>query len=516
MRLPHLCFKFNIGAVLLALYTSVVWVIYIFINYVDDFFLLGFIGVGLSLILYLIFALIFNASEKLVLHPNPIVKKRTKIILFIFAALVCLTISMLWYWAYYPGSFSYDSFNQYNQVKSGVYNDWHPAIHTLIFFTVPVKITGSLASVVLFQLIYFSLLLGYIFESVSEYIGIKQAMFAFLYIILNPYVSQIMLYPWKDVGFAIAGTFCATMLFRIFYSNGHWAEKNCRVFLLGVILGITTLLRHNAVLLTLPMVIFAFCIVKRKQWIKLAIVLLATVVLIKEPLYGALNVSKPGNRVVETMGLPLTVIANVAKENPEAMDGELSDYIYNIVSQQNLEKYYNCGDYNSIKFSSFVDHDIVEKKGRLYALKMMGKSIVYSPKSAMKSFFCLTDIVYGFSTGRDGKVRYNIMENAEGVGYSGNRSLKVFFDTYANFCDSSKLIYLRTYGVLLWLLLFALCLKMEWFSAKSYRRLLFVLPIFIYDFGTMLFLMGAESRFFFVTFLVFPLYILASVYPPNA
>lgn len=41
-----------------------------------------------------------------------------------------------YYIAYFPGGFGADCRFQLDQVLTGKYNDWHPAIHTLLFYTV--------------------------------------------------------------------------------------------------------------------------------------------------------------------------------------------------------------------------------------------------------------------------------------------------------------------------------------------------------------------------------------------
>lgn len=47
--------------------------------------------------------------------------------------------------------------------------------------------------------------------------------------------------------------------------------------------------------------------------------------------------------------------------------------------------------------------------------------------------------------------------------------------------------------------------RVDFKSIGTWRRALMVVPIFAYDFGTMLLLTGPDSRFFFITFLVTPL-----------
>ena len=50
-------------------------------------------------------------------------------------------VLFIYYAAYFPGAFPTDSIAQYQQVITGKYSDWHPVLHTLFSFWLPLKIT---------------------------------------------------------------------------------------------------------------------------------------------------------------------------------------------------------------------------------------------------------------------------------------------------------------------------------------------------------------------------------------
>lgn len=504
--------RFNIWALLLAGYTSVVGTIFAFLNMFDEAPLLILFFIGCLSVLYFVFYFLFILFGKIKFCSKPITSKRGKWLVFSGATLACLVITMLWYIAFKPGSFYADSIVQYGQACSGEYSDWHPALHTLLFFTLPIKIFGSVEGIMLLQVIYFSLIIGYMFETISEFIGVKQAILTFLYILLNPYVCQIMTYPYKDVAFAMAGLLALIMIFRLYYTNGRWGNSAYKVILLGVVIIAATIFRHNAVLFTAPLAIGGLLLLKKKQKINLIISMFVTFVIIKCVVYNIVGVSKPGNRVSELVGVPLTVMGNVVKETPEKMDDELSAYVYSIAPQNEWEEYYECGNFNAFKFTELGDLSIVDEKGAFYALKMMGKCFAASPKASFEALFSLTDIVYGFNTGSEGSVRYSIFPNTLGIKYSGNSDLKIFFTTYCNLLDGSIFRYLRTYGVVILIMLFVVFARLDLKNKKSFYNLLPLAPVFIYDFGTMLLLTGPDSRFFFVTLLVAPIVILWAMY----
>jgi hypothetical protein len=227
--------------------------------------------------------------------------------------------------------------------------------------------------------------------------------------------------------------------------------------------------------------------------------------------YHFLNVEQPGERVIETMGLPLTVIGNVAKETPEQMDDELSKFVYSMATQEQWETRYVCGNFNSIKWVG-INTSVVEETGYYQMLKLMMKCFMVSPRASFKALFSLTDIVYGINTGLEGDVVPEITGNDYGIAYAGNQWIRTLLQDYSSLVNHSFLKYLRTYGVVIATIIVCIVGKINWKSWKRWKKLFLVLPIFFYDFGTMLLLTGEDSRFFYITFLLCPLLILFTLY----
>jgi hypothetical protein len=490
---------------------GIVWGVYFYLNFTSNQAIVKFLIVGISVVGYRIFDVVVKRIEKIELYVNDSTIGGKKF--FILSTVFSFAYFMVWYIAFFPGIFTQDSLTQFSQAISGTYSDWHPVCNTLIFYTLPYALTGSAASIVLFQIIYFSLILGYMSYVIGKYVGAKPAIISLLYIILNPYSDSIVLRPLKDVGFAMFGLLSMVIAFQIYFSEDEWSKKTWRCILFGIVIALTTLFRHNAVLFTAPMVIALFFNMKRKNWIKLVITVVMALILVKGPVYYLLNVEKPGNRVVETVGLPLTVIGNVAKETPELMDDELAEYAYAVATQEQWEQYYICGNFNSIKWKG-INTSIVEEKGCLYAVKLTLKCFKLSPEASLNAVFSLTDMVYGIDTGLEGNVEAKLTGYYPGTEYynSGNQVLRIILRGYSALVNYSILKYLRTYGVVLIAVIICVISKMKWKSWKSWKKMFLFLPLFSYDFGTMLLLTGDDSRFFYITFLLCPLLILSAIY----
>lgn len=491
-----------------ALYASFVWEAFFYLNISQKKVPNMFFITILFVCEYIIINYILKKIRQYKFYCDNLITKKNKKIIFLVIMFLTLAIMMTYVFAYYPGSFSSDSIGQYGQAINGIYSDWHPVWHTLVFFTFPLKIFKNIASIIIMQNIYFALIMGYVAVTIYEMTNIKVMILSMLYILMNPYVGHIMLYPWKDVGFALAGLFCTTFAIRLIFIKEN-TTKIWKLVLFGFALASATLFRHNAILYTAPLLLVLFLKIDRKTWTKIVIISIMFLLLIKIPIYGTLNVTNPDRRVLESTGLPLSIIGNVVKETPELMDNELSEFAYSLAPQELWNEKYQCGNFNSIKWN-IQDTTPVEKQGYIGMFRLMLKCFSVSPKASFKAFFSLTDVVYGFENGLEGDVGTGIVENKYGIEYqiNPNRLLdisRIAIEGYGAFVNNSIFRYLRTYGVCLFVLVVVYFAELKFKSWTSWNRLFIIGPLFVYDFGTMLLLTGPDSRFFFITFLVTPI-----------
>ncbi|MDO4987849.1 MAG: glycosyltransferase family 39 protein [Synergistes sp.] len=515
--------KMNVKALITAVYMSAVWMIHIYVNVTTKdaarnvWALLSFM-ILLLLFSYAASTLLFKKLDEIVIKKCNGADRKSKIRVFTLASAITFVVMLIWFVGHYPGSFSPDSISQYGQAITGKYNDWHPVLHTLLFFTLPLKMTGHVASIIVFQILYFSLTMGYLALTLYEMYGTKVSVVSCMYILLNPCVGYIMMFPWKDVAFAMGGALCTIISIR-FIVLKEKADLR-KIALLGLLLACTTIFRHNAILYTGPLIAALFFNMDRRSWVKTAIIFAAALFVIKVPLYHSLDVTKPGGRVIETVGLPLTIIGNVAQKTPERMDEELANFVYSIAPHEKWATDYLTGDFNNIKYAG-IDMRIVEKTGRAGMLRLMAKCFKLSPKVSCEALFALTDMVYGFETTSKGNIRgIGIVDNPYGLrsgqmSFSSNMLTLAIMGTayiYSGFVDTTFFGYLRTYGVVLFVILVCALCSLNFRSWASWKKTFLVLPIFMYDFGTMLFLMGWDSRFFFITFLAAPLIIGYTLY----
>lgn len=506
--------KVDGNSLLFACYFFMVWAIYIFVNryeYGSSKMVLLLSILGSLAIVFPLAVFIIQLVRKIKLDRKERCYRRTVWIGLAVAFFGCNLLPLLiWFAAYFPGVFSPDSISQYNQAILGQYNDWHPFLHTFVFFTIPLKLTGQAASIVLFQVVYFAVLLSCFSISICRYFGVRAALTANLYIILNPYTGSIAMYPWKDVGFAMMALLIATGVFHIYFSESRWLAKPGNLILFGTALVLCTIFRHNAILYTLP-VLTAVCLYSgRVLGIRLALLVLALMIVIKGPVYSAFGVEKPADRHTETMGMPLTIMANVAKEGTDKLSRPTVDFLFGIATKEQYKENYWLGNFNNLKWSG-INTDIIEQTEVMDILAMTGECILKYPAVSGKAFFALTDMVYGLDGAIDGEPSLRITENSYGIVYKGNRMLANLLENYRWAFRSSPLRYFRYIGSTVFFMLAVLLGRCSLSRKSDWKKILLCIPILIYDFGTMLLLTGDDSRFFFASFLVCPAVILIAL-----
>ena len=415
-------------------------------------------------------------------------------------SLVCFAFFLFWFIAYFPGAFSPDSINQYGQAVQGRYNDWHPALHTLFAFTLPLKLTGISASIVLFQIVCFALVLGVVATTVYRFCGKKWAIALMLPVVISPWTYNIAMHPWKDVSFALAAALCMAVAIQIYCRKDVSIRK---MVLFVVLLTFATVFRHNGILFTGMLVFALFFQMPVKRWLILLGLFVAAIGFVRGPLYTVLDVEKPGNRVVETMGFPLSVVMYVAKECPECLNDETSEFVDLLTrAEPNWKSNYDLTGFPSIKYGK-IDLAVIEDAGRLKILRMMAKCVLTDPVHSAIAVVAMTSIVYGLEINCDHEIER--MPNEYKIGYGGNAALKKIADNYSMVVRKTPIRFIiATIGMPI-LVMLAFILFRTRPSKDDYKRVLLCLPIFTYDFGTMLVMSGAESRFFYVTMLVCPL-----------
>lgn len=496
----------GLNGIILILYLTFIISARIFISWRGDFTLLFVVAILLVLASASYICPIILQKVKglnIDLKENKMSKKEKYIWIICFFSATFM-ILLTWYLAYYPGIFSGDAIDQYGQALDGEYNDWHPALQTLFTYTLPLKITGRAESIILFQILEFSGVLSYLLYTILRYTKKKYAIFSFLYIILNPVTGSILMRPWKDVSFAMSAMLLMAYGLHIYITDGKWMYKKGSVPVFVGVLVVATLFRHNAILFTVPFLVAVLLFIENKKLcLKIVLYFIVLIMLIKDPVYYTVGVAMPGKRQLEMLGLPMTMLGNVAKESSESFDQKTGEFMFSVAPKEDWEALYICGSFNSIKWEDRTNLDIIEETGAAEILFMTIRTLVKAPISSLKAFFILTDMVYTLDGYCSWDISLDISENNYNVKTHKIVGSEVLV-TYSDMMLDGVLKYVFYYiGVINLAVIVSVLGKYN--RKNECKRVFLCIPILIYNFGTMFLLSGSDFRFFYLNFSICPI-----------
>ena len=409
--------------------------------------------------------------------------------------------------ACFPGGYSADSFDQYAQTLDNQYNDWHPVLHTLLAFKLPLALTGGwIGSVVLLQSLCFSGVIGYTGQVIRKHFGFLPAIITVALILLNPLVMLTSMHPWKDTGFAVCALLLSAYCLQIVTTKGKWLHRPLNLICFAVVAVIASVVRHNGILFTAPVILGVALSLSRKRALALCAAVMLLFAVVKFPVYSLLGVEAPDKRQIETLGLPMTVIDAVAVAHPERLDEETLSFVYQVTPKEALEAEYKAGSFNSVKFHQDTNLDVIEQYGAKKVLTFMVRCIKAAPKTALKSLLDLTGRLFLLTDASTGFVYPRVCANAYGIDQSPNMTLIRHCKNYAETADKYLAPVFTYLGIQHLLLVAVVLAKVNLKRRLDWTKLLVVLGVLCYNFGSGLLLSCWMDifRFFFYTFPVVP------------
>lgn len=419
-----------------------------------------------------------------------------------------LLVFLLHYFLYYPGCFSTDSLAQYEQCMQGVYNDWHPVFQTLFAFKLPLFVTrGWIGSIVLFQIILFSAVIGYSLCAIKHYTNTGYALITMLFILVNPETSSMALFPWKDVSFAIGSMLMVTYGLKVYFTKGEWLKRplNLICFILTAVA--TTLFRHNALLFTVPFVFAVLLFASKKRALVIATVCIVLVGAVKYPFYSILKVESPDSRKIETLGMPMTIIGAAVTYDTENVDEDIVEFAYKVAPKEVWQSKYHYGSYNEVKWDHRTNNYVIEDYGVAKVLNMAARCLKDCPKASFTGLIKLTEVVYTVSDDYQLYISpYSGLSHYNDVSESKTEMRRFDKQLSADFNNLFPHLFMYI-GVMHLILIISLLAKCKFNKWTDWKKIFFVLPVFFYNFGTTLLLTGSgdSCRFFFYTFMLTPI-----------
>lgn len=425
-------------------------------------------------------------------------EKKSTLPLFLGSAALSMLILGATFLRCYPGGVSYDVANQWGQVQSGQFNNWHPVFHTLLIWLVT-RVWNHFGFAVFCQQLAFSLALGYAVCVLSRSGAPRWLclLCSALAALMEP-VRNTMMFLWKDNAMTIGCTILFAHCLRLLQSGGAWLKKPRNAIAFGLALAFVTLTRQNGFLFSLPLLLLALgCYLRRekKGLLQSVLVFLLALAIVQGGVYGALDVVYPQNTLDEAVGLPMTLLLNARQSRPDVLSDEAAAFLEETVPQETLGAFYVRSNYNSVKFLFFREYVKERSAGEL--LSWTWETVCKAPRLAFETFNEVAGLVWDV-TGEE-RAYCEVFNSGElDAALMTPRSIRGLGEKLTNLL-SAPLSFLplrwfsRNYGVQL------LCLLLVSLWALYHggvERLLPILPTLIYCLATMLLLCGEDARFF--------------------
>lgn len=418
--------------------------------------------------------------------------------------------------ACWPGGVSYDASNQWRQAHSGEFNNWHPVFHTLLIWLVT-RVWDSYPFAVCVQIAAFSAAMAYLTSTLNRR-GVPAwlALGAHALVCASLPVRNTLMYLGKDSAMSAAVVVLAAQAVNMLHTRGGWLKRPRNAVCFGLMLAAATLLRHNAILWTLPLLLCGLlCFPWGRRGAALAAGAAAlALALVRGPLYGALDVVYPDNTTEESMGIPMTILWDVRAQAPEALDGETAAFLSALAADGEWEDAYQLHRYNSIKFT--YDRELIAERSVTDILSMAGRAALAAPRLAFETINGVTGLVWDV-TGQN--------RGYETVSNSGDLPEALYGRATLNRLGQAALAVIDAplaWTPARWLtenigaqLLLMLLAALWTLRRRGVDVLALALPVLCYDLGTMLLLCGDDARFFQCSMAVCIPCILAMLYLPK-
>lgn len=417
--------------------------------------------------------------------------------------------------ACWPGGVSYDASNQWRQIASGEYNNWHPVAHTLL---IGLFARAGYPVAVCVQIAVFSVAMAYLTATLHRH-GVPGwlALGVHTLVCASLPVRNTLMYLGKDSAMTIGVLLLCTHAVRMLFTRGEWLKKPLNAVAFGLALAYTSLMRHNALAFTLPLALCALlCFAgNRRSGALVAAVMAVVVVVVQGPIIGALDVVYPANLVEESVGIPMTVLGDIKQRAPEALDAQTDAFLRMLATDEDWQSVYVAGNYNSIKFT--YDREYIAQTPASEILSMALRSAASAPRTAFEAVTGVTDLVWDVSGQGEG---YECISNSGDIEEAryGRAGLNKLGGMLLALVDAPlKWLPVQWLTENIGAQLLLLLLVTLW---ALYRRgvdvLLLALPTLLYDLATMFLLCGNDARFFQFTMAASLPMILALLYLPSA
>ena len=412
--------------------------------------------------------------------------------------------SVLYWLAYFPGSFNLDAYGQWMQAHHSLqYNDWHPLTSTLIIQFI-VSIVDRFEFYIGFQILVFSVAVAYLLSTLqAQKINPMLLTCVAIFIGVNPAIGLNTISLTKDVQFTIVLIFISSCAIKTIFSNGKWLDNYLHLLVLGALLGAAFLIKHNGAMYVLPF--FLILLITYKPHILKVVLsglLAAAIVLtIKFPISKMLNTEPHENVVGEAIGIPMAIMANALVNDADNIPADVHVFLNEIASDDEWQSHYYVGEWDSCKWE-FGGTELLRDVSAVTVLRYAWETICSCPQASYESIRANTGIVWELLRTYPHWVPDAYIEPNE---YEIESRPVIPLQEAFEFVKTVTLI--PVLSIIFWNTGFHIAAILIVFCL-SYRRIragkiLLVIPLLVFELGTMLLLAGPNQRYFYCNAVLF-------------
>ena len=291
-----------------------------------------------------------------------------------------------------------DTGNQWNQVQTGKWNDWHPILHTAMFYLAS-RICNKPIMIWIMQTAMFVLLYRWMNTTLMR-MNLRSAARKLLccVVALSPVTLLASRQVDKDIAFAQATIGVVLALCNIGISGGAWLKPLRNKFLLASLFLGASFFRHNGFFVTLPIAVLLYTLIwDRKSRLHAA----CAFVLVAVACFGYLGLrsflferqivnNNQSQRYLEAIGLPIAIIGETYTANPCLLSDESREFCEHIAPLDVWRMHFR-GFGNGIKRRLNMKY-LAENVPPKDFLKSLAKIVREDPKHSLKATVRVTGI----------------------------------------------------------------------------------------------------------------------------
>lgn len=371
--------------------------------------------------------LILRFSRKNVAIP---VKKRY----ILMYTLLPLMLSLVYFWAFYPGILVIDSVNQWQQAHSTFFNDWHPVMMTWIIL-LTTKVWDNPAAFVILQFMLTSFITGYVIYAFRS-LGVNRRVLigGWLFLSFFPMNALYSVIIWKDTLYCYFLLLLTTLLILVFHSKGGWLKSTDNLILLYFTTAGLVFFRHNGPPVLLASLVVLLFFFRKNYWRMHAVFAAVTItfLIVSGPIFSYFHVY-PSDKT-ESLGIPIQQIGGIIKGNGN-MSSTQKSFFSQMLPTTEWKRIYQPTQVDPVKFHKGFNKMIIRKNPIGFAKNWAG-IVIQNPKLATSSFLSMEQLVYKFDVPQNQMrpiFRYKVFSSYRPVYFLSTSTIKADHVSYKPF-----------------------------------------------------------------------------------